>query len=83
MENGLESHGDAFKRCAAQFGAEQFQRELLGRPGARYSAIFVFLWGEAMGMGIHRGFLWAATPYPPLGLTVLDPPYRVGHPYKV
>ena len=38
----IESHGDAFKRCAAQFAFQSFDRELLGRLVARYSAVFVF-----------------------------------------
>ena len=35
-------YADAFKRCAAQFAVEWSPREFLGRPGARYSAVFVF-----------------------------------------
>ena len=42
LYNFIESHADAFKRCAAQLTFQSFDRELLGRHVARYSAVFVF-----------------------------------------
>ena len=40
----VKSYADAFIEKSAQFHAERTDRELLGRPVARYSAVFVFGW---------------------------------------
>ena len=40
--NLVESHADAFIGRPVQFPSERTDREPLGRPVARYSAVFVF-----------------------------------------
>ena len=39
----VKSYADAFIEKSAQFHAERTDRELLGRPVARYSGVVVFL----------------------------------------
>ena len=43
-QNVVESHADACIGKSAQFHAERTDRELLGRPVARYSAVFLLRW---------------------------------------
>ena len=42
-----------FKRCAARFATKWTSRELLGRPVARYSAVFVFKSKAKKSMNLH------------------------------
>ena len=42
MFHVVKSHADAFIEKSAQFHAERTNREVLGRPVARYSGVVVF-----------------------------------------